>query len=93
MPSLRNFSALIPHCDYTKWRKIADSLKVELSMSKLSGKLEGDKFKDQKAFLRVLAKWRVEAVDQGRKANWRNFRKALANFDDIVNAVEKIKQG
>ena len=95
MPSLDNFSTLIPLCDYTKWREIAGCLEVNLSMTSLSDSLEGDKFKDQKAFLVVLASWREKAstIIEEEKANWRNFRRALANFDDIVNAIKKIKQG
>ena len=94
MPSLGDFSTLLRHCDCTKWREIANCLEVKLSMTSLSDSLEGDGLKDQKAFLVVLASWREKASTKvpERKANWRNFRKALTNFDDILKAIEKIKQ-
>ena len=94
MPSLDNFSTLIIHCDYTKWREIADCLEVpRRTVTVISNSLQDDKLRDQKAFLMVLASWREKAplTIQERKANWRNFRKTI-NFHDIVKAIEKIKQ-
>ena len=94
MPSLDNFSTLLMHCDCTKWREIADHLNVpRQTVTTISDNLQNDKLKDQKAFLVVLATWREKAPIriQERKANWRNFRKALSSFDDILKAVEEIK--
>ena len=94
MPSLGDFSTLLLHCDYTKWREIANCLEVNLSMNSLSGSLEDDELLDQKSFLVTLAYWRekVSIKQPGRKANWRNFREALTKFDDIVKGIDKIKQ-
>jgi len=96
MPTLHDFSTLLRKCNYTEWRKIADSLKVpELTVTTISDNLGGDVLRDKKAFLLVLASWREKALikKDDRKANWRNLRKALANFDDIVEAIDQIKQG
>lgn len=95
IPSLNNFSTLLINCDYTKWREIADCLKVpKQTMTTISDNLEGNELRDKKAFLVVLASWREKAPTtiQERKANWRNFRAALVDFRDIVEAVEKIEQ-
>ena len=96
MPTLDEFSTLLMNCDYTKWRKIADCLKEipNVTLTAISDRLEGNEFRDKKAFLMVLASWREKAPIriQDRKANWRNLKKALFDFDDIVEATENIKQ-
>ena len=95
MPSLDSFSTFLLKCDYTKWRDIADSLNVpRQTLTTISDNLQGDKLRDKKAFLRVLASWREKAPIRkpDRKANWRNLQKALANFSDILEAIDKVKQ-
>ena len=95
MPTLDNFSTLLMNCSsYTKWRYIADCLKVcRPTLDNISETLEGDELRDKKAFLRVLASWREKAPikKDNKKANWRNLRKALADFDDITEGIEQIK--
>ena len=92
MPSLKYFSMLLISCNCAQWKNIADCLNDSVYAFKLLEILKDDERKDKKAFLIVLARWREKAVKSGA-ANWKNFRKALANFDDIVKAIEKIKQG
>ena len=95
MPTLDDFSTLLMNCDYTKWREIADCLKVpKVTLTGISDKLWGNELRDKKAFLMVLASWREKAPIriQDRKANWRNLKKALFDFDDIVKAIENIEQ-
>ena len=96
MPSLDNFSTFLTNCDYTKWRDIADCLNVpEQTLTTISDSLEGTELRDKKAFLRVLASWRERAPIKkpDRKANWRNLQRALSSFDDIIETIDKIKQG
>ena len=96
MPTFDDFSTLLMNCDYSKWREIADCLKVpEESVSTISENLFSDERRDKKAFLLILSRWREKApvtiVD--RKANWSNLRNALIKFDDIIEGIEKIKEG
>lgn len=96
MPSLDNFSTFLTKCDYTKWREIAECLNVPgQTVNTISDNLEGNKLRDKKAFLVVLASWREKAPIRkpDRKANWKNLRKSLSTFHDIIEAIDKIKQG
>ena len=96
MPTFDDFSTLLMNCDYCKWREIADCLKVpEESVSTISENLATDEDRDKKAFLLILSRWREKAPVRiaDRIANWRNFRKALVKFDDLVQGIEKVKEG
>ena len=93
MPTFDDFSTLLMNCDYTKWREIADCLKVP-EVSTLSENLVSDEHRDKKAFLLILSTWREKApvTILDRMANWRNLRKALIKFDDIIKGIEKIEE-
>ena len=94
MPTLDDFSTILMKCDYTKWREIADCLKIpKVTLTEISDRLEGNEFRDKKAFLKVLASWREKAPIriQDRKANWGNLKKAMVDFDDITEAIKKIQ--
>ena len=97
MPTLDDFSTLLMNCNYTKWREIADCLKEvpKETLTGISDKLEGNEFRDKKAFLLVLVSWREKAPIriQDRKANWGNLKKAMVDFDDVTDAIEKVQQG
>ena len=96
MPSLDNFSTFLTRCDYTKWREIAECLNVPgQTVNTISDNLGGNKLRDKKAFLVVLASWheKVPIRISDRKANWKNLRKCLSTFHDIVEAIDRIKQG
>ena len=96
MPTFGDFSTLLLTCDFSKWRQIADCLRVsEVTVSTISDNLGGDELRDKKAFLLILSSWREKALvrKEDRKANWRNLRRALADFDDIVEQIEGIKAG
>ena len=96
MPTFDDFSTLLLNCDFSKWTKIADCLNVhEVTQSNISEKLVGDELRDKKAFLSVLSSWREKAPvrKEDKKATWRNLRNSLAEFDDIVEQIEKIKAG
>ena len=96
MPTFDDFSTLLLNCDFSKWTKMADCLNVsKVTLSTLSEKLVGDELRDKKAFLSVLSSWREKARvrKEDKKATWRNLRNSLAEFDDIVEQIEKIKAG
>ena len=95
-PTLDDFSTLLLNCDFSKWRKMAGCLNVsEITLSTISENLGGDELRDKKAFLLVLSSWREKAPvrRENRKATWRNLRKSLAEFDDIVEQIEEIEAG
>ena len=96
MPTFDDFTTLLLNCDFSKWRKMADCLKVsKVTVSTTSENLGGDKLRDKKAFLLILSSWREKAPvkKEDRKANWRNLRNALTDFNDIVEQIEEIKEG
>ena len=96
MPTFDDFSTLLLNCDFSKWTKMADCLNVsKVTLSTISEKLVGDELRDKKAFLSVLSSWREKAPvrKEDKKATWRNLRNSLAEFDDIVEQIEKIKAG
>ena len=96
MPTFDDFSTLLLNCDFSKWREIAKSLKVpDITVSTISDNLGGDEHRDKKAFLLTLSSWREKALvrKEDKKAKWRNFRNALADFDDIAEQIEQIKEG
>ena len=75
---------------------MADCLKLSaISLSTISDNLSSDEQRDKKAFLLVLSTWREKAPVRiaDRKAIWRNLKKALTDFDDIVEGIENIKAG
>ena len=93
MPTFDDFSTLLLNCDSSKWTKMADCLNVhKVTQSNISEKLVGDELRDKKAFLLILSSWR-EKAPMDKKATWRNLRNSLAEFDDIVEQIEKIKAG
>ena len=94
MPTFENFSVILMNSDSSKWRKMAECLKIsKTSLSTISDKLGNDEDRDKKAYLLVLSTWREKApvTIADRKANWRNLRMALTNFSDIVEEIENIK--
>ena len=96
MPTFIDFSTLLLNCDCSKWREMAKCLKVhDETLSTISENVGGDERRDGKAFLLVLSSWREKAPlkKKDKKANWRNLRAALIEFDDIVEEIEKIKEG
>ena len=96
MPTFTGFSTLLLNCDCSKWREIAKCLKVpDETLSTISENVGGDERRNKKAFLLVLSSWREKAPlkKEDKKANWRNLRTALTKFDDIVEEIEKIKEG
>ena len=95
MPTFDDFSTLLLNCDFSKWRKMADCLNVsKVTLSTISENLGGDELRDKKAFLLILSSWREKAPvrKEDRKATWRNLRNSLAEFDDIVEQIEEIKE-
>ena len=95
MPTFDDFSTLLMNCDYSKWREIADCLKIsKVTVSTISENLVSNEHRDKKAFLLILSAWREKAsvTKVGRKANWRNLRKALIKFDDITEGIEEIEE-
>ena len=96
MPTFHDFSTLLLNCDFSKWREMAKSLKVsDITVSTISDNLGDDNNRDKKAFLLILSSWREKALvrKEDRKANWRNLRNALADFDDITEQIDQIEEG
>ena len=96
MPTFDDFSTLLLNCDFTKWKEVAKCLKVsDETVSRILDNLGGDEDRNKKAFLLVLSSWREKAPvrKEDRKANWRNLRNALADFDDIAKQIEQIEEG
>ena len=95
MPTFDDFSTLLLTCDVSKWEDMAKSLNVsDITVSTISDNLGDDKNRDKKAFLLILSSWREKAPvrKEDRKANWRNLRNALTDFDDIAEQIEQIKE-
>jgi len=87
---------LLKYDSYTEWKNIGKCLNLsETTLEKISSNVDGFEDKDKRAFLLVLATWRERGAKkkETKIANWRNLKKSISHYSDLIKAIEEIDKG